>query len=418
MSRRIFYNAIKRAVTTGSQDDVTSLLERISIEDIHGCLCEELLAEPPTARCAKCEHLFSLRQRDTGMARLLMEQGAYPPLDVCSSPYRYSDKASTPLKLAIDSGSIDDVRKLLAQGADVNFHPRVCLKNRGQFDDDCTDCDSPLIAAVRRRDVTMIRLLLTHGASVCEAIRADAAGGSSKTALLVAAGTGDRKVIRELVKAGADVNQSLGPRSTVLHHFCKDDSLVNLLVRLGADPNARAERGGTVFWQVLLRGLANGRSNLRVVLQSLRLLLPKTRNLDEYLQSTGAVHWLYPACTMLLLQHGARIDYSKVFLAEESPAYWSNQAQHSEQFIQLLRAADTDFSGVRQRIASLDRKKWEVLNLDVLEEKLSQPLTLQTSCVISMRRHLRSISDVGLWAKIDALPLPKLMKNRLKLIVW
>ena len=58
-----------------------------------------------------------------------------------------------------------------------------------------------------------------------------------------------------------------------------------------------------------------------------------------------------------------------------------------------------------------------MLNLDVIEDKLSQPLTLQMSCVISVRRRLRSIRDVGMWARIDALPLPAIIKDRLKLIV-
>ena len=92
--------------------------------------------------------------------------------------------------------------------------------------------------------------------------------------------------------------------------------------------------------------------------------------------------------------------------------------KHSEKFIELLRAADTDFRGVRQQVVGLDRRIRKVLNLDVLDQKLSQPLTLQTSCVISVRRRLRSISDVGMWARIDALSLPSIIKDRLKLLVW
>ena len=130
---------------------------------------------------------------------------------------------------------------------------------------------------------------------------------------------------------------------------------------------------------------------------------------------------LQSECTMLILQHGARIDYSRLFLAKSPDDLrdtWINLKQHSEEFIEFLRAADTNFSGVRQRIASLDRNEWEVRNLDVLEAKLSQPLTLQTSCVISVRRRLRSIRDFGMWARIDTMPLPTIIRNRLKLIVW
>ena len=73
MSNRIFYNAFNRDITSGSQDDVASLLTRISIEDIHGCL---YVPVEPTACCVKCEHLFTVRERDTSMIRLLMEHGA------------------------------------------------------------------------------------------------------------------------------------------------------------------------------------------------------------------------------------------------------------------------------------------------------------------------------------------------------
>ena len=65
----------------------------------------------------------------------------------------------------------------------------------------------------------------------------------------------------------------------------------------------------------------------------------------------------------------------------------------------------------------LDRTEWKLLNLDVLEDKLSQPLTLQTSCVINVRRQLHRVSDVGMWPRIDALPLPATIRDLLKLIV-
>ena len=84
----------------------------------------------------------------------------------------------------------------------------------------------------------------------------------------------------------------------------------------------------------------------------------------------------------------------------------------------MLRAADTDFSGVRQRIASVDKDEWAPLNLAVLDQKLSQPLTLQAWCVISIRRQLWSVSNFKIWANIEKLPLPTVIKYRLKLERW
>ena len=172
---------------------------------------------------------------------------------------------------------------------------------------------------------------------------------------------------------------------------------------------------------MLKRGCVRSLYCLDSVLQSLHLLLPATPNLESHFQWRGAFLRLPTECTKLVLQHGARIDYSDSFL-EISPICFEiqcrKQKQHSEEFIKFLRAADTNFSCVPERIASLDRTEWKLLNLDVLEDKLSQPLTLQTSCVISVRRRLRSISDVRMWARIDALPLPTALRDRLKLLVW
>ena len=425
MERLAIYAQLKAAVKCETEVKAWRVLSRANIDDIHGYFCKELPAEHAAA-CASCDELLrpALQKRNVRMIAMLLLYGAYPPVEVCASTefdYGRIEKAPTPLKLAVEFGSLDDVRKLLRAGADVNAHPRMCVKIETHSIDECTNCDSPLMAAVRRRDVVMIRLLITHGASLSEVIHTDTVCRPSKSDLVVAAETGDEEVITELVSCGADVNQWIGPVGTVLHHVCNNVRLVNLLVRLGADPNVGAERGSSVLSMVLLGGNIGMTGNLDLVLQSLRLLLPTTRHLDHYLHRCYAIVWLQAKCSMLLLQHGARIEYSRSFLLK-SPQYlswaWGNQNQHSEAFIQLLRAADTDFSGVRQRIASLDRKTWEVLNLDVLEEKLSQPLTLQTSCVISVRRRLRSISDVGMWARIDALPLSVTIRDLLKLIVW
>ena len=419
MTRRIIYGRLKAAVSSGSTKEVRSLLSRANIDDIHGYFCKELPAELESV-CVRCEALLmeSMRYRYSRMVKLLLEHGACPPAEICATQYRYGRRVKpTSLKLAVESGSVDDVRKLLlSAGADVNMQPRICANVHNRLFSACSDCDSPLMAAVRRRNVAMMRLLITHGANVSAKIQADSPDGSGKTALLVAAETGDEQVITELVTSGADVNQSLAlQETTVLHHFCDNDQIAQLLLRLGADPKAGSALGVSVFWQVLRRGCVDSQYSLDSVLRTLRILLPNTSDLGDYLKLNRAMLWLKTECVMLLLQQGARIKYNDMFLVFSPQCV---RKQHSEEFIDLLRAADTDFSGVRQRIASLDRKKWEVLNLDVLEEKLSQPLTLQTSCVISVRRLLLSISGVELWPRIDELPLPTIIKDRVKLILW
>ena len=437
MKRSTVYKELKAAVKSGSAGKVCTLLSRENIDDIHGCFCEELSAKHPaacvscfcvelpaedTAACVSCKALLRppLKKLDADMIKVLLYHGAYPPVELCTSGHRYGkDKPLTPLKLAVESGDVEAVRKLLAAGADVNLlQSQICAMKTDELDE-CTACDTPLMAAVRRRDVTMMRALIAYGADVSQAIRSIVPGQSCKTSLKLAAETRDERVITELVTSGADVNQSLGPRGTVLHHYCDNNELMKLLVRLGADPNARDGQEYSMFLRVLYRGHIYATYDLDSVLQSLRLLLPTTRNLDYYFQSRYAFSWLEKECAMLLLQHGARIDYLSLGLNFKSMiAVSRNSTQQSEEFIEFLRAADTNFRGMRPRIYSLYRENWDAFSLDVLTEKLSQPLTLQTSCVISVRRRLRSIRDFGMWASIDALPLPTIIRNRLKLIVW
>ena len=414
MACRTLYNTLQRAIITGSEDDVTSLLACESIDDIHRRLCEELPVEQAT-RCVTCEQLFTLAQPDTDMMRLLLRHGAFPPPNICASRYSRCDKPLTPLKLAIDSGSIDDIRTLLNNGADVNAHPTVCFKNAARFDYDCRVCDSPLMAAVRRRNIDMIRLLVLYGADVSAEIAATTVGQSSKTALLLAAGTGSEQVVTELVACGADVNQTLASRGeTVMHRYRYDDNMVNVLVCLGADPNVTAENGESVFQLVLNRcNIHHGMRNSNIVLSSLRRLLPNTCDLDSQLHQSRAVRWLHPDAAIFVLQHGARIDYSHTFLTDSIYTH----RPHNSAFIEFLRAADTNFSGVRNRLASCaDRKKRD--EFELLNDMIAQPLTLQTLCVIGVRRCLRSKSDVRMLARIDALPVPTAIRRRLKLLYW
>ena len=120
-------------------------------------------------------------------------------------------------------------------------------------------------------------------------------------------------------------------------------------------------------------------------------------------------------CVALFLQHGARIKHRTLCGTE----FYRQYVQHSEAFIELLLAADTDFSGVRQRIASVDtNSKRKSPNLAVIDQKLSQPMNLRMLCVISVRRQLRSVSDTGMWVRIEKFPLSSVFKDQLKLRVW
>ena len=376
-------------------------------------------------------------QKNASLVRLLLEHGAYPPENICASGYKYNHTRTTPLKRAVQSRSLDDVSQLLLEGTDdVNAHPRFCVRRLHSFRYICRDCDTPLMAAVRREDIAMMRLLIENGASVSEGIPGDYGSGflgctcSRKTALLVAVYTENDEVIKELVTSGADVNQSLGPIGTVLH-VCYDQApIVQLLVQLGANPDASCQDAGcTALVLLLLRSDNDECGFSSSAHKSLRCMLRVTRELDNTLHVLLMRNNWYSAAlsndiVASFLQHGARIRYCTMYLtgSSELASYWASELReesklHSERFIDLLRAADTDFDGARQQIASVDKDEWATLNLDVLDQKLSQPLTLQTSCVISVRRQLRSVSVCGMWTRIEKLSIPSIIKGRLKLTI-
>ena len=136
---------------------------------------------------------------------------------------------------------------------------------------------------------------------------------------------------------------------------------------------------------------------------------------------------IYKLTVTLMLQHGARTRYSAMygtFLPGDSSTSWElvcHNEQHSERFVQLLRAADMHFNGARQEIADIHNRGGSFSNLLFLNDKLSQPLTLQAWCVIGVRRQLRSVSNSGMWSKIDELCRQTYlthMSDRLKLKVW
>ena len=462
-----FYSQLRTTLSSGSHDDLWKFLlsarDENGVHYLHDYLCEEL--PKVQAVCSRCESLLMLpllqegntgsnthnlrglllqhgacplRQdktychTDTDKLRLLLKFGAYPPKEICAAGYPYNRTRSTPLKRAVQSGSIHDVERLLTsqEADDVNWHPEFCVGCDHLFLQPCADCDTPLMAAVRRKDIAMMRLLIAHGANVSEEVYGVYVNYdelTSKTALLVALFTENQEVITELVTSGADVNQRLGPYGTCLHMSCHDliPNPLNL-VELGADPNLTDDFGKTPVSLLLKRWPVRPRGDTSTSYpESLRSLLPATRDLvtivqTERLVGHGSAH-INNKIMRLFLQHGARIRYSQMYLtgsAEWASKVWRHSDQHSERFIELLRAADTDFSGVRQRIASVDKDEWAPLNLTVLDQKLSQTLTLQAWCVISVRRQLCSVGDCGLWNKIDELPLPPIIKDHLKLDVW
>ena len=354
----------------------------------------------------------------------------------------YIIEAHLALQDAVESGLINDVRELLAQGVDVNVRPEPCPVRCGL--DDCRRCDTALMAAVRRQDLDMVRLLLAHGADPTVKVLADGPV-IGKTAVFLALMNYKKEILTELVKAGADINRPLYEFGSYLFLACgyfrhpdysHNRNMVEHLLRLGASANVVDFGGRTPVSRTIQNCYGSDAGSVSAAFDDLRALLPHSIALDaELLRARRHRIRFWPIAlphrdietpiknelVTLFLQHGARMNYCEMYL---TGSYWcalelrTNGEQHSERFIELLRAADTDFSGARKRIASVNQDEWAPLNLAVLDRKLSQPLTLQALCVINVRRQLHSVSACGMWPKIDEMALPRVLSDLLKLKMW
>ena len=130
---------------------------------------------------------------------------------------------------AAEAGNIEAIKKLAAQGADLNAKGG---QNRWP----------PIHYAAYNGHANAIKELAALGA--------DIKAKSSfihRTALHYAAEFGKTSTIRELVALGADVNATNGHGYTALHVAAKfgKTSTIRELVALGADINAKTRSGGT-----------------------------------------------------------------------------------------------------------------------------------------------------------------------------
>ena len=125
--------------------------------------------------------------------------------------------SSTPLHRAAQNGNIEEVRRLLENGADVNAQA-----NNGS---------TPLHAAAEKGQREVVQLLLDRGADI------EVRDMFGDRPLHTAAEEGQREVVECLVKNGADVNAQADNGSTPLHKAACYGHLVVVkhLINAGTD---------------------------------------------------------------------------------------------------------------------------------------------------------------------------------------
>ena len=185
------------------------------------------------------------------MVRRLLTAGANPNLALLAG--------ETPLMVAARAGAPDVVDLLLTHGAEVDAHGA-----RGQ---------TALMWAVAQHHPAVVDVLLAHGADIRarsdvwsqmmavpphgqpEYNRRTPHGGN--TALMFAARVGDVASARQLVEAGANVDDTdaRGVSATALAAHAGFGDLVELLLENGADPNAAAAGFGALHPAVMRRDI-------------------------------------------------------------------------------------------------------------------------------------------------------------------
>ena len=138
---------------------------------------------------------------------------------------------------ATQAGNLNEVRRLVKSGADVNGTDK---KER-----------TPLSCAVAEEKLDILRFLLGAKAHVDQPIPRYAGA----TAFVVAASTGNLEIIKELVSAGANPKAADAAEQNALHWAARvgKTEAVKLLISLGVPIN-QGKRGGTPINQAAMYG--------------------------------------------------------------------------------------------------------------------------------------------------------------------
>jgi ankyrin repeat protein len=197
--------------------------DSLSYEDDSERQLEEYLATS-SSRVSSCLQLACLHG-DINAVQDILSRGEDINAYECWIYEKYGHPARvsiTALHASIQGGHIKIAELLLVNGADPNVNT--------------TNWDTPLVMAVRKKDIGFVRLLLRHGADVDQISVYPYSPWTGVTALQRACCQGDSQIVSVLLDHGADVNIKrghFGPAlvAATMNH---DLSLVERLFDAGA----------------------------------------------------------------------------------------------------------------------------------------------------------------------------------------
>ena len=248
-----------------------------------------------------------------------------------------SGRENTLLMYAAAYGTADTVKLLLAHGADVN------LKNA--FD------ATALMWAVS--DPEKVRVLLKKGADP------NAQSKSKRTPLLLAALDANAgKSVELLARSGADftTKDSFGYTILSAGSFSGNAEAVRLGLAHHIDVNAQTRIGGTALTLAAIRGsveftkllLAAGADPNHVTMPAGPQVKSGTVSLGRFTALILAAAYAPPELTRLLLDHGAKVDFTDDRGMTALHAAVSSEARNDETIKLLLaKGADASFQNAR-----------------------------------------------------------------------
>ena len=291
---------------------INSTIQSISIYSQYSAFC---LA----CRCGHLEMVKLLQNHyNFNINMRLKKPPNYPRKQTC----RQLSRSSSPLVDACQGGSLEVVRFLIDNGANVvasgtDTTPLNIACVKGYLDivkliiatnPDEVDMLSVLPTAARLVQVEIVRELLIHIYDQYE--RDDVIAHKLPFCLIEAVDMGHNEMVSLLIDSGADVNiQAEGLKETALYRACKcyRISTARILLSCGADVNNIGK--GNMY---ILHSLFDLKES--VCIQMIKLLFEYNVNVDVICLDTGdtalikACDMLYYECIQALLAYGADVN--------------------------------------------------------------------------------------------------------------